>query len=136
MCSTVLASNPGFPFRILSRSFLQSCETKSQAFRSGFCLAALEKAARLASNPGFPFRILSRSFLQSCETKSGTESLGSRLVSQLSPKLRDKIRNGKPGFEASTVQDLTWQGHVHAELLVVTNLSYKDLVAISIALQL
>ena len=35
-----------------------------------------------------------------------------------------------------TVQDLTWQGHVHAELLVVTNLSYKDLVAISIALQL
>ena len=36
----------------------------------------------------------------------------------------------------STVQDLTWQGHVHAELLVVTNLSYKDLVAISIALQL
>ena len=36
----------------------------------------------------------------------------------------------------STVLDLTWQGHVHAELLVVTNLSYKDLVAISIALQL
>ena len=35
-----------------------------------------------------------------------------------------------------TVQDLTWKGHVHAELLVVTNLSYKDLVAISVALQL
>ena len=31
----------------------------------------------------------------------------------------------------STVQDLTWQGNVHAELLVVTNLSYKHLVAIS-----
>ena len=36
----------------------------------------------------------------------------------------------------STVQGLTWQGHVHAELLVVTNLSYKYLVAISVALQL
>ena len=24
----------------------------------------------------------------------------------------------------STVQDLTWQGHVHAKLLVVGNLSY------------
>ena len=36
----------------------------------------------------------------------------------------------------SIVRDLTWQGNVHAELLVVTNLSYKDLVAISIALQL
>ena len=34
----------------------------------------------IASNPGFPFRILSRSFF--------------------SPKLRDKIQNGKPGFEA------------------------------------
>ena len=39
----------------------------------------------LASNPGFPFRILSRSF---------GEKIG------FSPKLRDKIRNGKPGFEA------------------------------------
>ena len=36
----------------------------------------------VASNPGFPFRILSRSF------------------GEKSPKLQDKIRNGKPGFEA------------------------------------
>ena len=44
-----------------------------------------------ASNPSFPFRIclpaLEKSN-KSCETKSGTEK-----------KLRDKIRNGKPGFE-------------------------------------
>ena len=31
----------------------------------------------------------------------------------------------------STVQDLTWQGHVHAELLVVTNLFYKHLIALT-----
>ena len=36
---------------------------------------------RVASNPGSPFRILSRSF--------GEKSL------------RDKIRNGEPGFEAN-----------------------------------
>ena len=35
----LLASNPGSSFRILSRSFGE----KSQALRSGFCLAALEK---------------------------------------------------------------------------------------------
>ena len=38
----------------------------------------------LASNPGFPFRILSCSFGEKLEVK-----------------LRDKIRNGKPGFEVS-----------------------------------
>ena len=37
----------------------------------------------LASNPGFPFRILSRSFGE---------------------KSRDKIRNGKRGFEATVAQ--------------------------------
>ena len=42
----------------------------------------------IASNPGFPFRILPRSF-------------GEKL--NFSPKLRDKIRNRKPGFEASFV---------------------------------
>ena len=36
---------------------------------------------RVVSNPGFPFRILSRSF-------------GDKFQ-----KLRDKIRNGKPGFK-------------------------------------
>ena len=39
----------------------------------------------LASNPGFPFRILSCSFGEK---------------SDFSPKLQDKILNGKPGFEA------------------------------------
>ena len=42
----------------------------------------------LALNPGFPFRILSRS--------------------RFSPKLRDKIQNGKPGFEARTLPH-KWQ---------------------------
>ena len=36
----------------------------------------------LALNPGFPFQTLTHS-------------------SNFSPKLRDKIRNGKPGFKAS-----------------------------------
>ena len=61
-----LALNPGFPFRILSQILSRSFrEKRTQAFRSGFCLAALEK------------------ILQSCETKSGTETLGSRLGSSL-----------------------------------------------------
>ena len=47
------------------------------------CLfAASHRGSKLlALNPGFSFRILSRS--------------------DFSPKLQDKIRNGKPGFEAS-----------------------------------
>ena len=40
----------------------------------------LNPGAPVASNPGFPFRILSHSF------------------KKFSPKLRDKIRNGKPGL--------------------------------------
>ena len=43
-------------------------------------------ALSVASNPGFPFRILSRSFGEKSE--------------DFSPKLQDKIRNRKPGFEA------------------------------------
>ena len=42
----------------------------------------------IASNPGSPFRILSRSFGEK---------------SDFSPKLRDKIRNREPGFEASCI---------------------------------
>ena len=49
------------------------------------CAAYVHHAGyHIASNPGFPYRILSRSF-----------------TSDFSPKLRDRIRNGKPGFEAS-----------------------------------
>ena len=53
-------------------------------------------AHRLASNPGSPFWILSRS-------------------SDFSPKLRDKIQNGEPGFEANThleraLTALIWAG--------------------------
>ena len=43
------------------------------------------RVIQLASNPGSLFRILSRSFGEK---------------SDFSPKLRDKIRNGEPGFEA------------------------------------
>ena len=43
--------------------------------------------SKLASNPGFPFWILSRSFGEK---------------SNFSPKLRDKIWNGKPGFKAKS----------------------------------
>ena len=42
------------------------------------------------SNPGSPFRILSRI---TCQILPGSPS-------DFSPKLRDKIRNGEPGFEA------------------------------------
>ena len=45
-----------------------------------------QHAITVASNLGFPFRILSRSF-------------------GFSPKLWDKIQNGKPGFEATV-----WHG--------------------------
>ena len=45
---------------------------------------------QLALNPGFPFQILSCSFGEKSEVNS-----------DFSPKLQDKIRNGKPGFEAT-----------------------------------
>ena len=53
----------------------------------------------LASNPGFPFQILSRNFGE---------------------KLRDKIRNGKPGFEASPTLPLLCSQNVATDKIEVT----------------
>jgi len=55
------------------------CACKVSTLAQAKCLNNLH-SFYLASNPGSPFRILSRSFGE---------------------KLRDKIRNGEPGFEVS-----------------------------------
>ena len=59
-CACCLASNPGFPFRILSHSFeektifLQSCETKSGTESLGTRLHVVMFQILLASFPGSP----------------------------------------------------------------------------------
>ena len=83
-----LASNPGYPFQILSRSFGEkSCfsfRILSHNFGEKSCFPFWILSHNFGEKLCFPFRILSRSF-------------GEKNNNNFSPN--PKIQNGKPGFE-------------------------------------
>ena len=103
-CYLRVASNPGFPFRILSRSFETKSGTESlgsrlifgprggvsRKFWSGENFGPGDQNSRKIWSAGLLF----------------SENIGSlepRFSVLDSPKLRDKIRNGKPGFKAKNI---------------------------------